>query len=78
MEKNKILVLSNDNTIVSPLKESYEVESASSRSDLLRKLEDRPGILAVIDCDMKDLKFVETSTRPIMIKFSGRLVHPFI
>ena len=56
MKKNKILVLSNDNTIVSPLKESYEVESASSRSDLLRKLGDRPGILAVIDCDMKDLK----------------------
>ena len=56
MKKNKILVLSSDNTVVSPLKESYDVESASSRSDLLKKMGDRPGILAVIDCDMKDLK----------------------
>ena len=56
MNKNKILVLSNDNTIVSPLKGSYDVESALSRSDLLKKMGDRPGILAVIDCDVKDLK----------------------
>ena len=56
MKKNKILVLSNDNTIVSPLKGSYDVESASSRSDLLKKMGDRPGVLAMIDCDMKDIK----------------------
>jgi len=56
MKQNKILVLSNDNTIVSPLKGSYDVESALSRSDLLKKMGDRPGILAVIDCDVKDLK----------------------
>ena len=56
MKKNKILVLSSDNTVVSPLKGTYDVESASSRGDLLKKLGERPGILAVIDCDMKDIR----------------------
>jgi len=39
---------------------------------------DRNGFSSTGICDIKDLKFQETSTRPVMIKFSGRLVHPFI
>jgi hypothetical protein len=39
---------------------------------------DKNGLPSTGICDIKDLKFQETSTRPIMIKFSGRLVHPFI
>ena len=29
-------------------------------------------------CEIRDLKFEETPTEPVMIKISGRLVHPFI
>ena len=39
---------------------------------------DKNGLPSTGICDIKDLKFQETSTRPTMIKFSGRLVHPFI
>jgi hypothetical protein len=39
---------------------------------------DKNGISSTGICDIKDLEFEETSTRPVMIKFSGRLVHPFI
>ena len=39
---------------------------------------DKNGIISDGICDIKDLKFEETPTTPIMIRFSGRLVHPFI
>jgi hypothetical protein len=39
---------------------------------------DKNGISSTGICDIKGLKFEETPTRPAMIKFSGRLVHPFI
>ena len=56
MKKNDILVFSDDPAVISPLKGSYNIETASSRSDVLKKTEASPGILAVIDCDMKDAK----------------------
>jgi DNA-binding NtrC family response regulator len=55
MKKNKILVLSDDPAIVSTLRESYDIETASSRSEVLKKVGEIPGILAVIDCDMKEV-----------------------
>jgi len=54
MKKNKILIFSNDQEVLSLLKKTYEVETASSRSGVLKSIEEDPGILAVIDCDMKD------------------------
>jgi hypothetical protein len=29
-------------------------------------------------CDIKDLKFEEITTSPVLVRFSGRLAHPFI
>ncbi|MFH1709483.1 MAG: response regulator [bacterium] len=54
MKKIKILVLSDDAAVVSPLKGAYDVEAASSRSDIIKRAGGNPGALAVIDCDMKD------------------------
>lgn len=54
MKKNEILVFSSDPSVISPLKDSYDVDAASSRSEVLKKAAEAPGILAVIDCDMKD------------------------
>ncbi len=51
MKKNEILVFSSDPSVISPLKGSYNVEAVSSRSEVLKKAEETPGILAVIDCD---------------------------
>jgi len=39
---------------------------------------DKNGTASTGICDIKDLKFEETSTTPVMTRFSGRLVHPFI
>jgi DNA-binding NtrC family response regulator len=55
MKKNEILVFSSDPSVISPLKDSYDVDAASSRSEVLKKAAEAPGILAVIDCDMKDV-----------------------
>ena len=38
---------------------------------------DKNGIESTGICNLKDLKFGETPANPNMIKFSGRLVHPF-
>jgi hypothetical protein len=51
MKKNRILVFSSDPSVISPLKGSYDIESASSRTEVLKKAEETPGILAVIDGD---------------------------
>jgi len=40
--------------------------------------EDKHGLTSAGLCEIRDLKFEQTSTDPIMIKISGRLVHPFI
>jgi hypothetical protein len=39
---------------------------------------DKNGVFMTGICTIKDLKFEETPTSPVLIKFSGRLVHPFI
>jgi hypothetical protein len=39
---------------------------------------DKNGVFLTGLCNIKDLKFEETPTTPVLIKFSGRLVHPFI
>ena len=54
MKKNGILVFSDDLAVISPLKESCDLEAVSSRPELLRKIDSNAGILTVIDCDMKD------------------------
>lgn len=51
MKKNRILVFSSDPSVISPLKGSYDIEAASNRSEVLKKAEETPGILAVIDGD---------------------------
>ena len=56
MKKKEIVVFSNDPAVISPLKETYDIDAVSIRSDVLKKTEASPGILAVIDCDMKDSK----------------------
>jgi DNA-binding NtrC family response regulator len=56
MKKNDILVFSDDPAVISPLKESYNIDAVSSRSAVLKRTEANPGILAVIDCDMRDAK----------------------
>ena len=56
MKKNKILVFSNDPAVISPLKGSYDIETVISRSELIKKMGEGAGDLAVIDCDMKDAK----------------------
>ncbi len=55
MKKNNILVLSSDPAVMSTLKESYDIDTASSRSEVLKKAGEIPGILTVIDCDMKEV-----------------------
>ena len=40
--------------------------------------EDKNGVMSVGICDIKDLKFEETRTEPPLIRFSGRLIRPFI
>jgi hypothetical protein len=39
---------------------------------------DKNGVVSVGICDIKDLKFEETRTNPPLIRFSGRLIRPFI
>jgi hypothetical protein len=39
---------------------------------------DKNGLSSSGLCEIRDLKFEKTSTDPIMIKITGRLVHPFI
>jgi hypothetical protein len=39
---------------------------------------DKNGVESTGICNLKDLKFVATRANPNMIRFSGRLVHPFI
>ncbi len=56
MKKHDILVFSDDPAVISPLRESYNIESAVSRSDVLKKAEEHPGIFVIIDDDMKGAK----------------------
>ncbi len=39
---------------------------------------DKNGAMSVGICDIKDLKFEETRTKPPLIRFSGRLIRPFV
>ena len=39
---------------------------------------DKNGIESTGICNLKDLKFGGTPANPNMVRFSGRLVHPFI
>jgi hypothetical protein len=39
---------------------------------------DKNGVESTGICNLKNLKFAETPAKPNMIRFSGRLVHPFI
>jgi hypothetical protein len=39
---------------------------------------DKNGVESTGICNLKDLKFGETPANPNVIRFSGRLVHPFI
>ena len=54
MKKNKILVFSSDPAVISPLKASYDIDGAVARTDFLKKVGENPGILAVIDCDIRE------------------------
>jgi DNA-binding NtrC family response regulator len=55
MKKHKILVFSSDPAVISPLKASYDIDGAVARSVFLKKVGENPGILAVIDCDIKEI-----------------------
>jgi len=39
---------------------------------------DKQGLSSAGLCEIKDLKFENTNTEPAMIKFSGKLAHPFL
>ncbi|MGA2238242.1 MAG: hypothetical protein ABSG74_03430 [Candidatus Bathyarchaeia archaeon] len=39
---------------------------------------DKNGVISAGICNIKDLKFEETRTKPPLIRFSGRLIRPFI
>jgi DNA-binding NtrC family response regulator len=55
MSKNRILVFSSDTSVISPLKESYDVDIVFSSKAALKKLEENSGSVIIIDSDVKEL-----------------------
>jgi DNA-binding NtrC family response regulator len=72
MKKSKVLIFSSDQSVISPLKEFYDVEQVLSRTALLKKIEQCPN--AVLDFDNKELKDVEAKGTYPAITFFKELM----
>ncbi len=76
MIKDKILILSEDQSVISPLKEAYDINTAVNEEDLKKKLEESPGAFVMVDADKggidglalyKDIKKQFPGTTVIML-----------